>query len=225
MPDIHDCGSWVVHMSTRSFVGIIVDVSRDLALVLPARRILTTSISLPDSRKSGELSFPTPRQSFVPIKDDERSRLPPKERLHDRSSLTNSVLCCFRKRESVSPSFTQSIGKRYGDADGETIWEIDGPYKLHWNAVRPQVEDIVLRTPTKSEIGTAPIVLLRGFMAGGKEADALPTLFITSSSESYAKQLHKAIRRSGVLERYNFRIKVVRDPIRKNPQGAGVQGV
>jgi hypothetical protein len=118
----------------------------------------------------------------------------------------------------VSPpsAFADSAGTKFGTINGDTLWKLQGPYEYYWQELRPLLEDIVRRTPPKSENETSPVVHLHGYMAGTEKMNALPTVAIMCSSAAYANQIKKAVLHSGLLDRYNFQSRVLNGPILKD---------
>ena len=134
-----------------------------------------------------------------------------------KRSLTRSKTETFSINLFSPPSaFADSAGTKFGSIHGDTLWKLQGPYEYYWQEIRPLLEDIVRRTPPKSQNETSPVVHLHGYMAGTEQTNALPTVAIMCSSASYANQLKKAVLHSGLLDRYNFQCRVLNGPILKS---------
>jgi hypothetical protein len=96
------------------------------------------------------------------------------------------------------------VGNKRGVIGPQTIWEMIGPVKDEWEKLEPRIEDLVGQTPTKSKYEITPAVVLNGLMIGYTAEDATPTVLVSSTSESYASHLKKAIQRNGMLDTTAF---------------------
>jgi hypothetical protein len=186
-------------METGNFLAVVrgVTTGGDVWL-LPATTIFKMlsergkKLSLPDSDSPLARAYKHP-DTKLSSETEERSRLPP------------------TKQEILK--MDSSVGQPFGKLGKDELSEIIGTWKGHWNALRPQIEDIIRRTPSLSENETAPLVLLQGFMAGPEGKHALPTVVVSCNSDTYGTQLEKAIHRSGVLKRYHFQMKREPHPV------------
>lgn len=198
-------------------------VRQDISWLLPADTILKEIAELrepllfPEWPKSSD--FVTKDILSDPPQEKTWPRLPVRQQSLHTSSFLDKLL---RRPPRVNPpnteSFEDSKGDKFGSSiDGETMFKLIGAYEDYWLELRPAIEDVIRRTPMESENETRPVVILQGFLTGRSDdgADAVPTVAITSSSVSYATQLRRALRRSGLLERYNFQVKVLNSPINK----------
>ena len=223
----------MIDSTTRKWLGVIFEVKQGISWVIPANVILQEiqdqggpSLKLYSHESVASTSL-GPKQSSGEKGSGEKS-VPSLPRLPSTEHSLDYMICCFRVRKYSKanafsskwlpspPPFERSVGRKFGTVDGDTLWKLQGPYEYYWQELRPQIEDIVRRTPTKSENETSPVVRLHGFMAGTEMADALPTVAITCSSATYANQLKKAVLRSGLLDRYNFQSRILNRPIRKD---------
>ena len=161
--------------------------------------------------------------------------------LHEKSSRTRAQeysprisawnrlinLCCAPRpvvkasMATSNPDGDRTCGQKVGMVNGHNLFELQRTEEEAWHNLEPQIEDIIRRTPTKSESESTPTVLLHGFMVKKSTAPAIPTVAISSSSPSYATHLLKEIRRSGVLDRSGFKVMILNTPIQKPKERIG----
>lgn len=89
-------------------------------------------------------------------------------------------------------------------------------YQRMWGVLNAEINDIIRRTPTKSDAEPIPTVILRGFVTTTANQSPVPTVAIKSSSATYAVRLKKEIERSGLLDDSGFKVTIVTKPIQKH---------
>ncbi|KIW10658.1 hypothetical protein PV08_11622 [Exophiala spinifera] len=121
-------------------------------------------------------------------------------------SLFLKVLCCL-KRDRPGPRWTPwdkdetvRLERTYGD---EQLWSLGTVCTVAWVELRLQIRGIIMHTPGRSNNSSTSVVL-QSFLVGADRDHLQPTVYISASSNSYAKTLLRVIKRSGVLERDNL---------------------
>jgi hypothetical protein len=127
-------------------------------------------------------------------------------------SLQEKIFCCFKSKPKRQYG-RESIGAYVSTLDrGTQIHEMAGEVKEQWEILKLQVDDIIRRTPTKSEAEAAPIVMVHGFMKSVSGGPSIPVVAISSSSDSYATHLQKTIQSSGILKGTGFSVEILYNP-------------
>lgn len=127
-------------------------------------------------------------------------------------SLQEKIFCCFKGKPKRQYG-RESIGEYVITLDGQTqIHEMAGEVKKQWEILKLQVDDIIRRTPTKSEAEATPIVMVRGFMKSVSGGPSIPVVAISSSSDSYATHLQKTIQSSGILKGTGCSVEIMYNP-------------
>jgi hypothetical protein len=127
-------------------------------------------------------------------------------------SLKGKILCCFKGKPKRQYG-RESLGAYVTTLDGQTqIHKIGEEVENQWNTLKLKVDDIIRRTPTKSEAEATPIVMVHGFMKSVSEGPSIPVVVISSSSDSYATHLQKTIQSSGILKGTGFSVEILYNP-------------
>jgi hypothetical protein len=92
----------------------------------------------------------------------------------------------------------------------DRLWSLGHVCTEAWIELRAQLRGMIKAAPGRSKNSSSPVVL-QSYLVGDDKAHLRPIVYISASSDSYAKALRRAIKRSGVLDIDNvqFDVKVM----------------